>query len=194
MEIKKAEFITSAVNAAGYPQDGLPHIAMVGKSNVGKSSLINGLTNQSKLARVSGQPGKTRLINFFLINDSFYLVDLPGYGFARVSKSEKMKWGAMMDEYFQKAAQLKCIILIVDIRHKPTAEDKQMAEWIQYHRIPVLLVASKADKLGKTRIKPQAAVVRKHLGFSDSVPVVPCSVVSKQGIIELLEQMDSFIS
>jgi ribosome biogenesis GTP-binding protein YsxC/EngB len=134
MEIRKAEFITSAVNAAGYPQDDLPHIAMVGKSNVGKSSLINGLTNQSKLARVSRQPGKTRLINFFLVNDSFYLVDLPGYGFARVSKAEKEKWGAMINEYFEKAAQLKCIIMIADIRHNPTAEDKQMAEWIQYHR------------------------------------------------------------
>lgn len=193
MDIKKAEFITSAVNATGYPHDGLPQIAMVGKSNVGKSSLINGLTNQNKLARVSGQPGKTRLINFFLINDRFYLVDLPGYGFARVSKSEKKKWGAMMDEYFAKASQLKCIIMIVDIRHKPTAEDKQMAEWIQYHKIPVLLVASKADKLGKTRIKPQAALVRKQLGFSDKVHIVPCSVVSKQGIIELLEHMDSFL-
>ncbi len=193
MEIKKAEFITSAVNAAGYPQDEFPHIAMVGKSNVGKSSLINGLTNQKKLARVSGQPGKTRLINFFLINDSFYLVDLPGYGFARVSKSEKRKWGAMIDEYFGKASQLKCIIMIVDIRHKPTAEDKQMAEWIQYHRIPVLLVASKADKLGKTKVKPQAALVRKHLGFSDEVPIIPCSVVSRQGIMELLEHISLFL-
>ena len=128
MEIKKAEFITSAVNAGGYPQDGLPHIAMVGKSNVGKSSLINAITRQKKLARVSGEPGKTRLVNFFLINESFYLVDLPGYGFARVSKVEKKSWGDMMNEYFKKAFSLNCVIMIVDIRHNPTAEDMQMAE------------------------------------------------------------------
>lgn len=193
MEITKAEFITSAVNAAGYPQDELPHIAMVGKSNVGKSSLINGLTNRSKLARVSGQPGKTRLINYFLINDRFYLVDLPGYGFARVSKVEKEKWGGMMNEYFADTSQLKCIILIVDIRHNPTAEDKQMAEWIQYYRIPVLLAASKSDKLGKTRIRPQIAQVRKQLGLSEKVPVVPYSAVSRQGLRELLEQLDTFL-
>ena len=193
MEIKKAEFTTSAVNAAGYPQDGLSHVAMVGKSNVGKSSLINALTNQNKLARVSGQPGKTRLINFFLINESFYLVDLPGYGFARVSKGEKEKWGEMMNEYFKTAFPLKCIIMIVDIRHNPTAEDRQMAEWIQYYQIPVLLVASKADKLGKTRIKPQAAQSRKLLGFSQEIPIVPCSTLSKQGMEELLEKLDTYL-
>ena len=193
MEIKKAEFVTSVVKTSAYPQDELPHIAIVGKSNVGKSSLINAMTNQNKLARVSRQPGKTRLINFFLINDKFYLVDLPGYGYARVSKAEQESWGSMMDEYFKLASPLKCIILIVDIRHKPTAEDKQMVEWIKYYRIPVLVVASKADKLGKTRIKPQAAQLRKQLGFSHQVPVVPCSVVSKQGLLELLAELDAYL-
>jgi GTP-binding protein len=193
MEIKKAEFTTSAVKAVQYPQDGFPQIAMAGKSNVGKSSLINAMTNRTKLARVSGQPGKTRLINFFLVNDSFYLVDLPGYGFARVSKSEKESWGAMMNEYFEKAFQLKCIVLIVDIRHDPTAEDMQMAEWIRYYDVPVLVAASKSDKLGKTRIKPQAAQIRKQLGFADDVPVIPYSAISKHGIDELLEQLDAFL-
>jgi GTP-binding protein len=193
MEIKKAEFVTSAINASGYPKDGLPQIAMVGKSNVGKSSLINAMTRQNKLARVSGQPGKTRLINFFLVNDSFYLVDLPGYGFARVSKVEKESWGNMMNEYFKKAYPLTCIIMIVDIRHNPTAEDKQMAEWIKYYQIPVILVASKSDKLGKTRIKPQVAHIRKQLGLTAQVPVVPCSTVSKEGLKELLEQLDAYI-
>ena len=164
-----------------------------GKIQCRQIFLINGLTNQSKLARVSRQPGKTRLINFFLVNDSFYLVDLPGYGFARVSKAEKEKWGVMINEYLEKTARLKGIIMIADIRHNPTAEDKQMAEWIQYYGIPVILVASKIDKLAKTRIKPQAAQLRKQLGFSDIVPIIPCSVVTKQGLQELSEQMGSYL-
>jgi len=193
MIIKKAEFITSAVYAAEYPKDELPHIAMVGRSNVGKSSLINGLTRQKDLAKVSSQPGKTKMINFFLIDDSFYLVDLPGYGFARVSKGEKEKWGAMIEEYFSKSSNLKLIIMIVDIRHNPTSDDIQMAEWIRYNGIPVALVASKADKLGKTRIKPQAALIKKQLGFSNNVPIIPCSVITKQGLNELLLQLDSCV-
>jgi GTP-binding protein len=193
MVIKKAEFITSAVNASGFPKDSRPQIAMVGRSNVGKSSLINGLTRKNKLARVSSQPGKTRIINFYLINDAFYLVDLPGYGFAKVSRAEREKWGLMMDEYFSKASQLKFIIMVVDIRHNPTADDKQMAEWIRYNEVPVLLAASKADKLGKTRINPQALSIRKLLGFSNNVPVIPYSVVTKQGLDELLSYIDSYI-
>lgn len=193
MKINKAEFITSAVNAYGYPQDGFPHVAITGKSNVGKSSLINAITKQNKLAKVSGQPGKTRLINFFLINKSFYMVDLPGYGFARVSKAEQKAWGNMMNEYFDKASQLKCIIMVIDIRHNPTTEDKQMAEWIKHYQIPVILVASKADKLGKTRIKPQAALVSRQLGFSQDVPIIPCSILSRIGLEELLEKLDDYL-
>lgn len=193
IDIKKAEFVTSAVNSSQYPRDEFSHVAMVGKSNVGKSSLINAITNRNKLARVSSQPGKTRLINFFLINDAFYLVDLPGYGFARVSKTEKEKWGVMINEYLEKTPNLKCMILILDIRHDPTAEDKQMAEWIRYYQVPVVLAVSKSDKLGKTRVKPQAAKIRKQLGFSGDIPVVPYSAVTKQGVEELLEKLDRYI-
>ena len=193
MVIKKAEFVKSAVNASQYPQDELPHFAMVGKSNVGKSSLINALTNQNKLAKISSQPGKTRLINFFLINDSFYLVDLPGYGFAKVSQAEKTGWGNMINEYLEKSPQLKCLIMLLDIRHDPTADDRQMAEWIRYYQVPVILAASKSDKLGKTRIKPQAVKLRKQLGFDDSVPIIPYSAVSKSGIEELLSALDSYL-
>ncbi|HHY83513.1 MAG TPA: YihA family ribosome biogenesis GTP-binding protein [Clostridiales bacterium] len=193
MVIRKAEFVKSAANASQYPQDGLPHFAMVGKSNVGKSSLINALTNNSKLAKISSQPGKTRLINFFLVNDSFYLVDLPGYGFARVSQNEKAAWGKMINEYFEKAAPINCLIMILDIRHDPTADDKQMAEWIRYYQMPVILAASKSDKLGKTRIKPQAVQLRKQLGFSEDIPIVPYSAVSKTGLEELLILMDDYL-
>ncbi|MBE3100705.1 MAG: YihA family ribosome biogenesis GTP-binding protein [Firmicutes bacterium] len=193
MEIKKADFVISAVNHIQYPQDILSHVAMVGKSNVGKSSLINAMTHQNKLARVSSEPGKTRLINFFLINDGYYLVDLPGYGFARVSKGEKSKWGDMINEYFDKAHQLKLIILIVDIRHTPTGEDLQMAEWIRHYEIPVIIAASKSDKLGKTRVKPQASKIREQLGFTDQVPVVPYSVLSRRGINDILNLLDEYI-
>ncbi len=193
MKIKKAEFVTSAVSAAQYPQDRDSHIAMVGKSNVGKSSLINAMTNRNKLARTSGRPGKTRLINFFRINDSFFLVDLPGYGFARAARSERERWGAMMEEYLAKDSRLKGMILIVDIRHDPTAEDIQMAEWIRYYQVPVLVAVSKSDKLGKTRRKPEADRVLGQLGFSPDVPSVFCSAVSREGIKDLLHQLDAFL-
>lgn len=192
MEIKKTEFITSAVSYGQYPQDLRNQIAIVGKSNVGKSSLINAMANHNKLAKVSSQPGKTRLINFFLINEDFYLVDLPGYGFARVSHGEKESWGAMINEYFVKAHQLQAIILVVDIRHSPTRDDLQMAEWIRHYRIPVIIAASKADKLGKTRVKPQAATVLKELGFNKEVSIIPYSAISKQGIEDILSSLDEY--
>lgn len=184
--IKQAEFVGSAVEATQYPSDGLPLCAMVGKSNVGKSSLINSLVHNRKLARTSGQPGKTRLVNFYRINSAFYLVDLPGYGFAKVSKVEQEKWGTMMKDFFEKSVGLFAIILILDIRHSPTTEDRQVAEWIRHYGIPVLLAASKADKLGKTRLKPQCSQIRSQLGFSEETPIIPYSAVNRRGIEELL--------
>ncbi len=193
MKINNARFVVSAANKGQYPADSLMHIALVGKSNVGKSSLINAITGRSRLALVSSEPGKTRLINFYLVNESFYLVDLPGYGFARVSKTEKQKWGSLIDEYFANAKQLGLIIMLADIRHAPTSEDMQMAEWIRYYDIPVIIAAAKSDKLGKTRVKPRALQIRKDLGFSDDVKVIPCSSVSKQGIEELIDAIGSIV-
>ncbi|HOB20217.1 MAG TPA: ribosome biogenesis GTP-binding protein YihA/YsxC [Candidatus Atribacteria bacterium] len=193
MKIKSARFIISAANRSQYPTDSLMHIALAGKSNVGKSSLINAITGRSKLALVSSEPGKTRLINFYLINESFYLVDLPGYGYARVSKAEKQRWGSLIDEYLANNRQLGLIIMLADIRHDPTTEDMQMAEWVRYYNIPVIIAATKSDKLGKSRVKPRALQIRKDLGFSDDVMIIPCSSVSKQGIEELNDAIGSFV-
>lgn len=143
MIIKTSEFITSAVKRNQYPVDVRPEVAFVGRSNVGKSSIINALTNRRKLAKVSQTPGKTRLINFFLINDEMYLVDLPGYGYAKVSKKEKESWGKTIETYLVEREQLKKVVLLVDSRHKPTADDILMHEWIKHFGYKVIVIATK---------------------------------------------------
>ena len=145
-----------------YPEEGRPEIAFAGKSNVGKSSLINYMTNNKKLAYVSKQPGKTRLINYFLVNDSFYLVDLPGYGFARVSKTEKESWARMMEQYFAVAKNLRALVILVDIRHKPTQDDLQMIEWAAHYGVPFMIAATKADKIAKSKRYNYAVDVYKR--------------------------------
>ena len=149
MIIKNAEFYRSIKLKQDYFNENIPEIAIVGKSNVGKSSLINMLTKNSKLARVSKQPGKTRLINYFLINREFYLVDLPGYGFARVSKDEKASWDGMMKDYFESSKNLKLVVILMDIRHKPTEEDKMMLRFVEYYAITYMIGATKAAKIAK---------------------------------------------
>ena len=151
MLIKKARFVQSLSTFREFPGQGLPEIAMVGKSNVGKSSLINNLTGNSKLARTSSEPGKTRLVNLFLINDAFFLVDLPGYGFAKASKQEKDKWAGMIEGYLQNSGHLKRVFQLVDIRHAPTADDQMMVEYLRHYEIPFTVVATKADKLSKAQ-------------------------------------------
>ena len=190
MEILKAEFITSAVEPDQYPKDHLPYVALVGKSNVGKSSMINTITNRSKLAKTSGQPGKTRLVNFYKINDAFYLVDLPGYGFARVSQQEKKKWAHMIETFLTSSPNLLGMIQLVDIRHNPTSEDMTMMEWIKHFNMPLIVLATKADKLGKTRIKPQANKIGKQLQLSEGTPLIPFSSEIKLGKEELLKSLD----
>ena len=151
MEIKKAKFVQSLSAFREFPGQGLPEIAMVGKSNVGKSSLINNLTRNSKLARTSSEPGKTRLVNLFLINESFFLVDLPGYGFARASKQEKDRWAEMIEGYLRQSQNLKRVFQLVDIRHAPTSDDQLMVEYLRHFEIPFTVVATKADKLSKAQ-------------------------------------------
>ena len=151
MIVKKAQFVQSLSAFKEFPGQGLPEIAMVGKSNVGKSSLINNLTRNSKLARTSSEPGKTRLVNLYLINEAFFLVDLPGYGFARASKQEKDKWAGMIEGYLQKSEHLRRVFQLVDIRHAPTTDDQMMVEYLRHYDIPFSVIATKADKLSKAQ-------------------------------------------
>lgn len=151
MIIRKSKFVRSLSTFEAFEGQGLPEIAMVGKSNVGKSSLINSLTHNAKLARTSSEPGKTRLVNLYLINEAFFLVDLPGYGFAKAPKQEKEKWAAMIEGYLRASKHLRRVFQLVDIRHAPTEDDQLMVEYLRHYEIPFTVVATKADKLSKAQ-------------------------------------------
>lgn len=193
MIIRTAEFVRSAKLKKDYNNQEFPEIAIVGKSNVGKSSLINALTNNNKLARVSKQPGKTRLVNFFLLNQQFYLVDLPGYGFARVSKAEKETWDEMMRTYFENSKQLRAVILLLDIRHKPTKEDIAMLHYIEYYAIPYVVCLTKADKIAKSKRKNEAVHKRKEIPSSFAYDIIPISSEEGYGKQELLDYLDRYL-
>lgn len=189
MEIKQAEFKTSAVKPTQYPEDGMCEIAFVGRSNVGKSSLINTLTNRRKLVKVSGTPGKTRLINFFTINNKLYFVDLPGYGYAKVSKSEKATWGKMMEQYLINRPELKKVVILVDCRHKPTGDDIMMHDWIKHYGYEVIVVATKKDKLNKSELQKSAKVIKETLKLGKEDKLLFFSSLKKEGKEELLEEI-----
>ncbi|MEF9988999.1 MAG: ribosome biogenesis GTP-binding protein YihA/YsxC [Christensenellaceae bacterium] len=198
MLIKKAAFFKSMKDPKDYPNGDVEEIAFAGKSNVGKSSLLNYIANNSKLAYVSKQPGKTRLINYFFINEQFYLVDLPGYGYARVSKDEKNSWAEMMRKYFDVAKNLKAIIILVDIRHNPTQDDLQMIEWAAHYKIPFLVAATKADKIAKSKRFNYAMMMAKYISENAEVDtdfdIVPVSAFDKKGKEDLLEYMEKMIA
>lgn len=162
-EIKQAEFITSRADYGPFEGKGLPQIAVAGKSNVGKSSLINRLCRRNKLARTSATPGKTRLINIFLLNNAFHLIDLPGYGFAKVDKQEKARWGKMMQDYFETSDELRHVLCLVDIRHEPTEDDIQMNTFLRQMGIPFTVVATKADKISRAARQKQLAPICRAL-------------------------------
>jgi GTP-binding protein len=191
MIIKQSKFIISAVKPSQYPDDNRVEIAFVGRSNVGKSSLINSLTNRRKLVKVSGTPGKTRLINFFLINNTFYFVDLPGYGYAKVSKEEKAKWGGIMEAYLVNRQQLKKIILLVDSRHKPTEDDLNMYHWIKHYNYECLIVATKSDKLTNNELSKSKKVIRETFKLTDNEKIIYISSLKKSGIEDVLNELDS---
>ncbi len=193
MQINKSELEAVAVKSAQYPESSVPEIAFAGRSNVGKSSLLNLLTRRKNLARVSGSPGKTRTINFYRINDEFRIVDLPGYGYARVSKSESEKWGAMMESYLENREGLLKVIQLVDIRHKPSAQDVQMYDYLKYFNLDGIVVATKADKVSSNQRSKNILEIRKTLGMSKSDKIIPVSALKKSGHEALLDEIENLL-
>jgi GTP-binding protein len=190
--IKSTEFIKSAVKPSHYPEGDLPEIAFAGRSNVGKSSLINVLVNRKNLVRTSSTPGRTQLINFFNVNGLFTLVDLPGYGFARVPLAVKKEWGPMMETYFAKRATLRGVVLILDVRRTPVAEDTQMLQWFRAYDIPALLVVTKCDKVSRNERGKQADVIARALGVVKD-DLCFFSALSKDGTAEIWERIERLL-
>ena len=192
MIIKSADLETVVGVTSKLPENLLPEFAFAGRSNVGKSSLINKLVNRKALARTSSQPGKTQTINFFLLNGEFYFVDLPGYGYAKVSKELQAKWGKMIERYLTRSRQLKMIFLLVDIRHEPSAGDKQMYEWVKSNEIPAVIIATKADKISRSQLQKQLAMIRKELGGAKET-IIPFSKETGQGYDEVWKVMEEYL-
>ena len=193
MVIKSAALETVCGITSKLPQTGKPEIAFAGKSNVGKSSSINGLLNRKSLARTSSQPGKTQTINFYNINNVMYLVDLPGYGFAKAPESERVKWGKMIENYLHKSRQLKAVFLLVDIRHTPSANDKTMYEWIVHQGYRPIIIATKLDKLKRSQVQKCIKEVRNGLGLKGDDLLIPFSAETKQGRDEIWQAMDALV-
>lgn len=179
MKILKAELEKIAVEKNQYPSGDLPEIVLAGRSNVGKSNFINSMVNRNNLAKTSSKPGKTRTINFYKINDKFRLVDLPGYGYAKVSKQEKDKWGRIIEEYLNSRENIKEIILLVDIRHEPTELDVIMYNWIKSYNYRGLVVATKADKISKGKFQKHIKIIRDKLGIENPELIIPYSSITK---------------
>ncbi|TDP59610.1 ribosome biogenesis GTP-binding protein YihA/YsxC [Aminicella lysinilytica] len=193
LKINKSDIVAVAVKPAQYPPDDMPEIAFAGRSNVGKSSLLNLLTGRRKLARVSGSPGKTRTINFYLVNDDFRIVDLPGYGYAKVSKSTTAGWGDMMELYFDNRQGLRKVIQLVDARHEPTKLDVQMYDYLRHYGLDGIVVATKADKISKRELQKNISVIRKTLGLSGDDKVIPISALKRTGQEELMEEIEKIL-
>lgn len=193
MKLKKMELETVCGITSTLPVNLQPEVAFAGRSNVGKSSLINGLLNRKSFARTSSQPGKTQTINFYHINDEFYFVDLPGYGYAKVSAELKAKWGKMIERYLMGSKQLKCVFLLVDIRHEPTANDKQMYEWICANGLRPVIIATKLDKISRGQVKKQTDMIRKSLKATASTTLIPFSAMTKQGAEEIWALIENLV-
>lgn len=193
MEIKSAELDTTAVRVSQYPNDGKCEFLLVGRSNVGKSSFINALINRKNYARTSSKPGKTQTLNFYLVNDSFYLVDVPGYGFASVSKDKQKKFGLMIEEYLKTRNVLKQVFMLIDYRHKPTEDDILMYNYLKYYNIPVTIVATKYDKINKTARAKQDKLILESINLQQDDKLVFFSSISKKGREEIYKIIESFL-
>jgi GTP-binding protein len=192
MKVTQAEFIISAVGPDQYPDDALPEIALAGRSNVGKSSLINRMINRKNLARTSSQPGKTQCLNYYRINDLMYFVDFPGYGYAKVSKTQRQAWGKMIERYLLERDPLQLVLQVVDLRHPPSKDDIMMREWLIHYDIPTCVVMTKADKLPKSQWQKHMKVIRNELQLTSSNPMVMFSSELGLGKDELWEVISRY--
>ena len=193
MKVKNCDLKYIGTNFSHYHQDGLPEIAFAGKSNVGKSTLINAILGRKALARTSSQPGKTRTINFYGVNDMMYVVDLPGYCYAKVPKYEVAKWGMMMEDYLQKRKELRAIILLIDIRHEPGKNDIMMYEWLKHFGFDIIIAATKSDKINRSQIQKHLSVIRKTLKLTSEDVLIPFSGEKKTGVEELWAEIEKFL-
>ena len=196
LKIMQSEIVATAVRPKQYPEDNLAEVAFAGRSNVGKSSLLNLITGRKNLARVSASPGKTQTINFYLVNkdhDTFRIVDLPGYGYAKVSKKVTQDWGEMMETFLTQRQGLRKVFQLVDVRHKPTAQDVQMYEFLKYYHLDGPVIATKADKVSKREAQNQMQVIRKTLGMEPEDVIIPVSALKKTGVDKVLDAMETII-
>lgn len=191
--VNKAEFIKSAASPDGFIRDELPNIVFSGKSNVGKSSVINRLLNRKNFARVGQSPGKTIHVNYFLIDGKAYFVDLPGYGYAKVSKQERERWGRLMEQFFAAEGLIDLGVMIVDARHKPTADDVTMAQWFKSAQCPMVVVANKCDKLKKSELEPNMALISSTFELSENIPLIPFSAEKGSGKDALMAEILRYV-
>ena len=194
MKITKVQFATSAVRESQYPTDKKDEFLLVGRSNVGKSSFINKLVNRRNIARISSIPGKTQTLNFYLINDLFYLVDVPGYGFAKVSRKLKNKFGMIIEEYLKTRKNLKMVFMLVDFRHKPTDDDVLMYNYLKYYDIPVTIIATKCDKVSKNYYDKNLKIIRDTLNLNNNDEIIMFSALSSEGRTSILDIIDNNIT
>lgn len=193
MKVNHAEIVISAVSPEQYPKTPLPEIALAGRSNVGKSSFINTLIDRKGLARTSSKPGKTQTLNFYLIEEALHFVDVPGYGYAKVSKTERAKWGEMIETYLTQREQMKAVVSVIDMRHDPTADDIQMYQFLKYYKIPVIVVATKADKIPRGKWNKHESAIKKNLNFDPSDDFIVFSSETKTGKEEAWRAIEKYL-
>lgn len=193
MIIKQAEFVTSVMHYKQLLDETLPEIALAGRSNVGKSSLINRMLNRKSIAKTSATPGKTQMLNYYRINERLYFVDFPGYGYAKVSKTQRQHWGGLIEKYMLERNALKLILLLVDVRHPPTKDDISMFEWLMHYELPVCVVATKVDKIPRSKVQQHTKVIKETLGMPGNMPLVLFSSETGQGRELLWETINQMI-